>query len=109
MEATHAMMAAAAGGEFPPPDGSARLMKERRMFQGMDGDDGEDDEDDVDAVMGAAAASAAAAGGGGRTRSEGKVLLRLYVALAGVRGPTEGVPDGVGVGGSFGISSYGLC
>eukprot|EP00752_Nemacystus_decipiens_P005820 g5262.t1 len=42
------------------PKGSARVMKERRAFQGMDGDggDGEGDEDDVDAVMRAAAAVA---------------------------------------------------
>lgn len=62
------------------PKGKARLMKERKVFQGMDGDgdgdgDGdEEDEDDVDAVMGAAVAAALAVD---RARSEEKVCARV--------------------------------
>lgn len=71
-ETIDAMMKAAAAlrPEEPSlPKGKARLMKERKVFQGMDGDGVEDDEDDVDAVMGAAAAVAV-----DRTRSEDKVM-----------------------------------
>lgn len=58
------MAAAAALRQEKPsllPKGRARLMKERKVFGGMDGDGGEDeeDEDEVDAVMGAAAVRAA--------------------------------------------------
>ena len=71
-ETIDAMMKAAAAlrPEKPSlPQGKARLMKERTVFQGMDGDGVQDDEDDVDAVMGAAAAVAV-----DRTRSEDKVM-----------------------------------